>query len=76
MAGSPPTSPSAGLRYPEVQKYYELHETLGSGGFAKVKLGTHRLTGEKVSSVCDTQACLNPKPCNKGKFCTGFLDFS
>lgn len=28
---------------------YELHETIGSGGFAKVKLATHILTGEKVA---------------------------
>ena len=58
---SPSLSPS-GLRYPEVQKYYELHETLGSGGFAKVKLGTHKLTGEKVSLiyniVCDIAVLL------------------
>ena len=36
-------------RYPEVEEYYDLHETLGSGGFAKVKLGVHKLTGEKVA---------------------------
>ncbi|KAM9213355.1 Maternal embryonic leucine zipper kinase [Leptosomus discolor] len=35
--------------YEEVLKYYELHETIGTGGFAKVKLGRHRLTGEKVA---------------------------
>lgn len=28
---------------------YVLHETIGSGGFAKVKLATHLLTGEKVA---------------------------
>ena len=28
---------------------YELHETVGTGGFAKVKLATHLLTGEKVA---------------------------
>lgn len=28
---------------------YELHETIGTGGFAKVKLATHTLTGEKVA---------------------------
>ncbi|XP_019857367.1 PREDICTED: maternal embryonic leucine zipper kinase-like [Amphimedon queenslandica] len=36
-------------RYPEVEENYELFETLGSGGFAKVKLGKHKLTGEKVA---------------------------
>lgn len=29
--------------------YYELFDTIGSGGFAKVKLGVHCLTGEKVA---------------------------
>jgi maternal embryonic leucine zipper kinase len=28
---------------------YELHETVGTGGFAKVKLATHILTGEKAA---------------------------
>ncbi|CAG0893684.1 unnamed protein product [Darwinula stevensoni] len=28
---------------------YVLHQTIGSGGFAKVKLGTHILTGERVA---------------------------
>ncbi|KFP51212.1 Maternal embryonic leucine zipper kinase, partial [Cathartes aura] len=35
--------------YEEVLKYYELHETIGTGGFAKVKLARHLLTGEKVA---------------------------
>ncbi|KAM3940849.1 maternal embryonic leucine zipper kinase [Leptodactylus fuscus] len=35
--------------YEELLKYYDLHETIGTGGFAKVKLGTHLLTGEKVA---------------------------
>ncbi|XP_075047217.1 maternal embryonic leucine zipper kinase [Mixophyes fleayi] len=35
--------------YEELVKYYELHETIGTGGFAKVKLATHLLTGEKVA---------------------------
>ncbi|XP_069820473.1 maternal embryonic leucine zipper kinase isoform X1 [Dendropsophus ebraccatus] len=35
--------------YEELLKYYELHETIGTGGFAKVKLATHFLTGEKVA---------------------------
>lgn len=33
----------------ELLKYYEVYETIGSGGFAKVKLGRHVLTGEKVA---------------------------
>ncbi|KAM6304109.1 maternal embryonic leucine zipper kinase isoform 2-T2 [Podargus strigoides] len=39
----------AGGDYEEVLKYYELHETIGTGGFAKVKLARHLLTGEKVA---------------------------
>ncbi|KAM5192121.1 maternal embryonic leucine zipper kinase [Mantella aurantiaca] len=35
--------------YKELLKHYELHETIGTGGFAKVKLATHLLTGEKVA---------------------------
>ncbi|KAM8842509.1 maternal embryonic leucine zipper kinase isoform 1-T1 [Synchiropus picturatus] len=30
-------------------KYYEVYDTIGSGGFGKVKLGRHLLTGEKVA---------------------------
>ncbi|XP_033976734.1 maternal embryonic leucine zipper kinase [Trematomus bernacchii] len=33
----------------ELYKYYEVYETIGSGGFAKVKLGRHLQTGEKVA---------------------------
>ncbi|XP_034043911.1 maternal embryonic leucine zipper kinase [Thalassophryne amazonica] len=33
----------------ELHKYYEVYETIGSGGFAKVKLGRHLLTREKVA---------------------------
>lgn len=33
----------------ELHKHYEIYETIGSGGFAKVKLGRHILTGEKVA---------------------------
>ncbi|XP_056368999.1 maternal embryonic leucine zipper kinase isoform X1 [Oenanthe melanoleuca] len=39
----------AGDDYEEILKYYELHGTVGTGGFAKVKLAQHRLTGEKVA---------------------------
>uniref|UniRef100_A0A8C2Q2P4 Maternal embryonic leucine zipper kinase n=1 Tax=Cyprinus carpio TaxID=7962 RepID=A0A8C2Q2P4_CYPCA len=34
---------------PQLLKHYEVYETIGSGGFAKVKLGIHILTGEKVA---------------------------
>ncbi|XP_063076163.1 maternal embryonic leucine zipper kinase [Engraulis encrasicolus] len=33
----------------ELLKYYEVYDTIGTGGFAKVKLGRHLLTGEKVA---------------------------
>ncbi|KAM6363685.1 maternal embryonic leucine zipper kinase [Pluvialis apricaria] len=35
--------------YEEILKYYDLSETIGTGGFAKVKLAQHLLTGEKVA---------------------------
>ncbi|XP_039090783.1 maternal embryonic leucine zipper kinase isoform X3 [Hyaena hyaena] len=35
--------------YDELLKYYELYETIGTGGFAKVKLACHILTGEMVA---------------------------
>ncbi|NP_001405929.1 maternal embryonic leucine zipper kinase isoform 3 [Mus musculus] len=35
--------------YDELLKYYELYETIGTGGFAKVKLACHVLTGEMVA---------------------------
>ncbi|XP_072260640.1 maternal embryonic leucine zipper kinase [Pyxicephalus adspersus] len=35
--------------FEELLKHYDLHETIGTGGFAKVKLATHLLTGEKVA---------------------------
>ncbi|XP_019804633.1 maternal embryonic leucine zipper kinase isoform X1 [Tursiops truncatus] len=35
--------------YDELLKYYELYETVGTGGFAKVKLAFHILTGELVA---------------------------
>ncbi|XP_039614223.1 maternal embryonic leucine zipper kinase [Polypterus senegalus] len=33
----------------DIFQFYELHETIGTGGFAKVKLGRHIITGEKVA---------------------------
>lgn len=45
------------LQYAALQNSYELHETIGSGGFAKVKLATHTLTGEKVAiKIMDKKA--------------------
>ena len=35
--------------YSALDGHYELHDTIGTGGFAKVKLATHLLTGEKVA---------------------------
>lgn len=35
--------------YSALDGQYELHDTIGTGGFAKVKLATHLLTGEKVA---------------------------
>ncbi|KAM5331004.1 maternal embryonic leucine zipper kinase isoform 1-T4 [Glossophaga mutica] len=35
--------------YDELLQYYELYETIGTGGFAKVKLARHILTGEMVA---------------------------
>lgn len=35
--------------YCALDGYYEMYDTIGSGGFAKVKLGVHCLTGEKVA---------------------------
>lgn len=35
--------------YTDLDGLYQVRETIGSGGFAKVKLGLHILTGEKVA---------------------------
>jgi len=35
--------------HPCLEGLYELHDTVGTGGFAKVKLATHLLTGLKVA---------------------------
>ncbi|XP_075416271.1 maternal embryonic leucine zipper kinase isoform X2 [Tenrec ecaudatus] len=43
--------------YDELLKYYELYETIGTGGFAKVKLACHILTGEMVAvKIMDKRA--------------------
>lgn len=44
---------------PEIIENYEILETLGSGGFAKVKLGRHRLSKIKVAiKIMDKKALL------------------
>lgn len=37
------------VRYAVLKGHYEFEKTIGSGGFAKVKLAMHTLTGEKVA---------------------------
>jgi maternal embryonic leucine zipper kinase len=37
------------VRYAVLKGDYELEKTIGCGGFAKVKLATHTLTGQKVA---------------------------
>lgn len=45
------------LQYSALQNSYDIAETIGSGGFAKVKLATHILTGEKVAiKIMDKKA--------------------
>lgn len=41
--------PQQSSPYSALDGQYQLHQTIGSGGFAKVKLATHVLTGEKVA---------------------------
>ncbi|ELW69867.1 Maternal embryonic leucine zipper kinase [Tupaia chinensis] len=49
--------------YDELLKYYELYETIGTGGFAKVKLACHILTGEMVAiKIMDKTALGNDLP--------------
>uniref|UniRef100_A0A023F1F9 non-specific serine/threonine protein kinase n=1 Tax=Triatoma infestans TaxID=30076 RepID=A0A023F1F9_TRIIF len=37
------------VRYGALKSLYDVDKTIGTGGFAKVKLGTHLLTGERVA---------------------------
>lgn len=37
------------MKHSHLKKFYSLERTIGTGGFAKVKLATHLLTGEKVA---------------------------
>ena len=41
--------------HPILDGLYELHDTVGTGGFAKVKLATHILTGMKVKGCKETR---------------------
>lgn len=38
-----------GRQFAALRDLYETTKTIGTGGFAKVKLATHLLTGEKVA---------------------------
>jgi serine/threonine protein kinase len=44
-----PEPGQAGGAHSVLEGLYELHDTVGTGGFAKVKLATHTLTGVKVA---------------------------
>lgn len=47
------------MRYDVLRGFYEVEKTIGCGGFAKVKLGTHIATGEKVAIKIMDKASLN-----------------
>ncbi|RCN50424.1 kinase domain protein [Ancylostoma caninum] len=55
---NPDTCLSAGyMSYPALEGLYSIHDELGSGGFGKVKLATHLLTGLKVAiKIIDKKA--------------------
>ncbi|KAL1139697.1 hypothetical protein AAG570_006675 [Ranatra chinensis] len=46
------------VRFAALKSLYEVEKTIGTGGFAKVKLGTHILTGEKVAIKIMEKECL------------------
>ena len=46
------------VRYAALKSLYDVERTIGTGGFAKVKLATHLLTGEKVAIKMMEKACL------------------
>lgn len=49
--------PSKSLPYEVLKGKYHLRETIGTGGFAKVKLAYHSLTGEKCAiKIMDKKA--------------------
>ncbi len=46
------TNPTVKMReddFSELKKHYLIHETIGQGGFAKVKKATHLVTQERVA---------------------------
>ena len=45
--------------HPILDGLYELHDTVGTGGFAKVKLATHISTGMKVSKIQKKDELIN-----------------
>ncbi|CAI9724966.1 maternal embryonic leucine zipper kinase-like isoform X2 [Octopus vulgaris] len=47
-------------RYQELDGLFLLKDTIGSGGFGKVKLATHLLTGEKVAIKIMNKQALGP----------------
>ncbi|XP_022910872.1 maternal embryonic leucine zipper kinase-like [Onthophagus taurus] len=47
------------VRYAALKGFYEVEKTIGCGGFAKVKMGTHIATGEKVAIKIMEKAALN-----------------
>ncbi|PRD26032.1 UNVERIFIED_CONTAM: melk [Trichonephila clavipes] len=50
--------PEKQCSYAALEGQYVLHKTLGTGGFAKVKLATHELSGEKVAIKIMNKASL------------------
>lgn len=51
------------MEYSELHGQYRIEKTLGCGGFAKVKLATHLLTGENVAiKVMQKQALMEDLP--------------
>lgn len=51
------------MKYPALLGQYYLEKTIGCGGFAKVKLATHALTGEKVAiKIMQKQALMEDLP--------------
>jgi len=49
FAGSSDGYLASSSGYAVLDGLYELHDTIGTGGFAKVKLATHIVTGDKVA---------------------------
>ncbi|KAL0272539.1 UNVERIFIED_CONTAM: hypothetical protein PYX00_005470 [Menopon gallinae] len=51
------------MKYPALSGQYVLEKTIGCGGFAKVKLATHILTGEKVAiKIMQKQSLMEDLP--------------